>query len=48
MGELPIIAPLAAIGSAIEAAVGIRLMEMPMTPGDVLEALWEQERIEGK
>ena len=48
VGELPIIAPLAAIGSAIEAAVGIRLMEMPMTPGDVLEALWEQERIEGK
>jgi len=38
-GEVPIIAPMAAIANAVENAVGIRLCEQPMSPPRVLKAL---------
>jgi CO/xanthine dehydrogenase Mo-binding subunit len=39
VGEVPIVPPLAAIANAVHAACGIRLREVPMTPGRILEAL---------
>ena len=38
-GEVPIISPMAAIANAIENAVGIRLLDQPMSPPRVLKAL---------
>lgn len=38
-GEVPIIAPMAAIANAISNAVGVRLCEQPMSPPRVLQAL---------
>ena len=40
-GEVPIIAPMAAIANAIESAIGIRLCEQPMSPPRVLKAIDE-------
>ena len=42
VGEMPIVPPMAAIANAIYDAVGIRLRTLPMSPGKVLEALWEK------
>jgi CO/xanthine dehydrogenase Mo-binding subunit len=39
VGETPIVAPPAAIANAIYDAVGVRLRELPMSPGRVLKAL---------
>ena len=44
VGEVPIVPPMAAISNAIHKAVGARLNQLPMAPGRVLEALWQQER----
>ena len=41
-GEVPIIAPMAAIANAISNAVGVRLCEQPMSPPRVLKALDEE------
>jgi len=38
-GEVPIIAPMAAIANAIHDAVGVRLTQQPMSPPRVLQAL---------
>lgn len=38
-GEVPIIAPLAAIANAVENALGIRFCELPMSPPRVLAAI---------
>ena len=38
-GEVPIIAPMAAIANAVENAIGIRLCEQPMSPPRVLKAI---------
>lgn len=43
VGELPIVPPMAAIAIAIARATGVRLNKLPMSPGRVLEALWEQK-----
>ena len=40
-GEVPIIAPMAAIANAVESAIGIRLCEQPMSPPRVLKAIGE-------
>ena len=40
-GEVPIIAPMAAIANAIENATGVRLCEQPFSPPRVLKALGE-------
>jgi CO/xanthine dehydrogenase Mo-binding subunit len=42
VGEVPIVPPMAAISNAISKAIGTRLDRLPMTPGRVLEALWDQ------
>jgi xanthine dehydrogenase molybdenum-binding subunit len=41
-GEMSIVLPPGAIANAIHAALGIRMSELPMSPGRVLEALWEK------
>ena len=41
VGEIPLVPPVAAIANAIHDAVGIRMRRTPMSPGHILEALWE-------
>ena len=41
-GELPLVPPMAAVANAIYDAVGVRMTRLPMSPGSVLEALWEK------
>ena len=43
VGEAPIVPPLAALANAIHDAVGIRMTELPMSPGAVLNALKDQD-----
>ncbi|PKB78602.1 MAG: oxidoreductase [SAR202 cluster bacterium Io17-Chloro-G9] len=43
VGEVPIIPPMAALSNAIHNAIGVQLNQLPMTPGVILEALWEKE-----
>ncbi len=43
VGEIPIVPPMAAIANAIYNAIGIRMVKLPMSPGSILEALWEKE-----
>ena len=40
VGEIPIVPPLAALSNAIYDAIGVRIRELPMSPGKVLDALW--------
>jgi CO/xanthine dehydrogenase Mo-binding subunit len=40
VGETPIIPPPAALANAIYRATGVRMTELPMSPGRVLTALW--------
>jgi CO/xanthine dehydrogenase Mo-binding subunit len=42
VGEASITAPPAALANAIYRAVGTRMTELPMTPGRILEAVWDQ------
>ncbi len=42
VGEVPIVPPMAAIANAIHDAVGVRMEQLPMSPGAVLEALWDK------
>ena len=44
VGEMPIVPPMAAIANAIYDAIGVRIRELPMSPGKVLEALWGKTR----
>ncbi len=41
-GEVPLVPPLAAIGNAISHATGVRMNRLPMTPGTILEGMWEK------
>ena len=41
-GEVPLVPPLAAIGNAIAHATGVRQNRLPMTPGVILESLWDK------
>ena len=43
VGEVCIVPPMAAVANAIHAAMGIRMGVLPMSPGNVLEALWAKE-----
>ena len=43
VGEVPIVPPMAAIANAIFNATGVRMEQLPMSPGNVLEALWEHD-----
>jgi len=44
-GEVPIIAPMAAISNAVESAIGVRLREQPMSPPRVLKAIEAAGRV---
>jgi CO/xanthine dehydrogenase Mo-binding subunit len=37
--------PLAAVTNAVYHAIGIRLNRLPLSPGRILEALWEKDRV---
>jgi CO/xanthine dehydrogenase Mo-binding subunit len=37
---------LAAVANAIYNAIGVRMNKLPMSPGNILEALWQKE-VEG-
>ena len=41
-GEVPLVPPLAAIGNAIAHATGVRMNRLPMTPGVILESIWDK------
>lgn len=43
VGEVPIVPPMAAIANAISDAIGVRMEHLPMSPGAILEALWEKD-----
>jgi CO/xanthine dehydrogenase Mo-binding subunit len=43
VGETPIIPPLAAVANAVSRALGVRMNQLPLAPGRVLEALWATE-----
>ena len=42
VGEVPIVPPMAAVANGIHEATGLRMRSLPMSPGKVLEAEWEQ------
>jgi CO/xanthine dehydrogenase Mo-binding subunit len=42
VGEACIVPPLAAIANAVSNAIGFRMTELPMSPGEVLEAIQSQ------
>jgi CO/xanthine dehydrogenase Mo-binding subunit len=44
VGEVPIVPPPAAIANAIYQAVGVRMRELPMSPGRVLKELLTRKR----
>ena len=41
VGEVPLVPPMAAVANAISHAVGVRTDRLPMTPGAILEKLWD-------
>ncbi|MBQ11532.1 MAG: oxidoreductase [Planctomyces sp.] len=43
VGEVCIVPPMGAIANAIHDAVGVRMDVLPMSPGNVLEALWAKD-----
>ena len=43
VGEVSVVPPMAALSNAIYRALGVRLNQLPMSPGRVLEALWTKE-----
>jgi CO/xanthine dehydrogenase Mo-binding subunit len=45
VGEVSLVPPMAAIANAIYRAVGVRMTELPMNPGSILEALWEKRGV---
>ena len=44
VGEVPICPPLPAIANAVSRAIGARMNQLPITPGRVLDAIWESEK----
>jgi CO/xanthine dehydrogenase Mo-binding subunit len=42
VGEVSLVPPLAAIANAIHNATGIRMSQLPMSPGAILKALAEK------
>ena len=43
VGEVSIVPPPAAIANAIYNAVGVRMVELPMNPGAVMEGIWKKQ-----
>src|SRR5258706_10050511 len=44
VGEVPIVPPPAAIANAIYNAVGVRMDVLPMSPANILTALWKKQK----
>jgi CO/xanthine dehydrogenase Mo-binding subunit len=44
VGEAPIVPPAGAVANAIYHATGLRLTHLPMSPAQILEALWAKAR----
>ena len=42
VGEVPLVPPMGAVANAIANATGVRTNHLPMTPGALLEKLWEK------
>jgi len=42
VGEASIVPPMAAVGNAVAGATGRRMRDLPITPGRILEAGWEE------
>ena len=42
VGEVPLVPPMGAVANAIANAIGVRTNHLPMTPGALLETLWEK------
>ena len=40
VGEVCIVPPLAAVANAIHGAIGVRMPKLPMSPGNILEEIW--------
>jgi CO/xanthine dehydrogenase Mo-binding subunit len=43
VGEVPIVPPPAAVANAVYRAVGVRMYELPMSPGRIMETLWSKD-----
>ena len=43
VGEVPIVPPMPTIANAIHDAIGVRMNKLPMSPGNILEALWKKD-----
>ena len=43
VGEVPLVPPMAAIANAIYDAIGIRMNQLPMSPGRIVEAQLKKE-----
>lgn len=43
VGEVSIVPPLAAVANAISHAIGVRMRQLPMSPGKVVEAILAQQ-----
>ena len=39
VGESPIVPPLAALANAVHAATGVRMTNLPMSPGSILDGM---------
>ena len=44
VGEVPIVPPPAALANAIYRAIGVRMLQLPMTPGRVMKAILGKQR----
>ena len=38
-GEVPIVPPMATVANAVSAAAGVRMADLPITPGSIVKAL---------
>jgi CO/xanthine dehydrogenase Mo-binding subunit len=43
VGEVSLVPAMGAIANAIQNATGVRMTEMPMSPGRIMQALWDKE-----
>ncbi len=48
VGEVPIVPPPAAVANAIYRAVGVRMTQLPMSPGRILKKMWEKNGTHGR
>ena len=47
VGETSVIPPLAAVTNAVSHAIGVRMNSLPLSPGRILEALWQKNGSNG-